>query len=139
VAIYFTYEVKNIRLRNKAKYRVWLSEIARREKKLIGEIKFIFVNKEKIIEINRNFLDHNYYTDIITFDNSFLNTISGDIYISISSVKENSKVYSLGIFEKELNRVIVHGLLHLLGYMDKTEEEIRIMREKEDYYLTDFN
>lgn len=137
--IEFIYEVVEFKLENEITYRKWLREIAENENRIIGIIKFIFVNEEKIIDINTKFLKHNYSTDIITFDNSFLNSVSGEIFICIPSVKRNCFLYSKGMFYNELNRVIVHGILHLIGFNDKSEEEIEIMRKKEDLYLKDLD
>jgi rRNA maturation RNase YbeY len=86
------------------------------------------------LDINVKYLDHNYFTDIITFDYVEGNTISGDLFISIETVKENAKEYNI-TWIKELYRVILHGILHLVGYNDKSEKERKIMREKENYYL----
>jgi probable rRNA maturation factor len=135
VSIEFIYEIEGFSLNNTIDYSSWLCEIAKYENKEIGQIEFIFVNDPRIIEINQIYLKHFYPTDIITFDNTFLNIISGTIYISVDSVRKNAKLFSGGEFEKELNRVIVHGLLHLIGYNDKTIDETKLMREKEDFYL----
>lgn len=133
--IEFIYEIIHFKLKDEVIYREWLCEIAEKEYRIIGSLKFIFVDEERIIKINRKFLKHFYTTDIITFDSSFLNTISGEVYISVPTVQKNSILYSKGIFEKEINRVIVHGVLHLIGYNDKSEDELRSMRLKEDQYL----
>jgi len=135
VIIEFIYEIIHFKLKDEVIYREWLCEIAEKEYRIIGSLKFIFVDEERIIKINRKFLKHFYTTDIITFDSSFLNTISGEVYISVPTVQKNSILYSKGIFEKEINRVIVHGVLHLIGYNDKSEDELRSMRLKEDQYL----
>ncbi len=120
---------------NRNDYRIWLKKVIENEGYKLGEIEYIFVSRESIIEINKNYLDHSFPTDIITFDNSYLRTISGEIFICIELVIENSNEYSKGVFIKELNRVIVHGLLHLLGYKDNTNDARKIMRSKEDFYL----
>jgi probable rRNA maturation factor len=135
VDIELIYETKLFKLSNETKCRKWLIEIAKKEKKVIEKIKIVFVTDTKIIEINKKFLKHDYYTDVISFNNSFLNFISGEIYISVPTVIKNSKIYSNGILEDEINRVLVHGLLHLIGYNDKNNDEILIMRSKEDSYL----
>jgi probable rRNA maturation factor len=135
VIIEFIYEIIHFKLKDEVIYREWLCEIAEKENRIIGSLKFIFVDEERINKINRKFLKHFYTTDIITFDSSFLNTISGEVYISVPTVQKNSILYSKGIFEKEINRVIVHGVLHLIGYNDKSEDELRSMRLKEDQYL----
>lgn len=99
-----------------------------------GEISLIFCSDKYLLKINQKYLKHNYLTDIITFDYVKKNTISGDLFISIDRVKENASKFNTS-WTKELFRVIFHGILHLIGYNDKTEEERKIMREKEDYYL----
>lgn len=99
-----------------------------------GDINIIFCSDPFIQELNNKYLKHNYFTDIITFDNSQDNVISGDLYISIDTVKSNAIEYSAS-FENELHRVIIHGILHLLGYNDKTKEESIVMREMENKCL----
>ena len=104
------------------------------ELKKLGEISIILCSDKYLLEINIEYLKHSYYTDIITFNYVEGNVISGDLFISVDRVKENSTKFITG-FIKELYRVIFHGILHLIGYNDKTEEEQKIMREKEDLYL----
>ena len=102
--------------------------------KKVGEIAYIFVNDEKIIEVNRQYLQHDYYTDIITFDYSEEDTISGDLFISLDTVRSNAE--QLGIpYEQELNRVIVHGILHLCGINDKGPGERELMEAAENEAL----
>ena len=105
------------------------SEICR-----LGDINVIFCSDPYILKINLQYLSHDYYTDIITFDYSEKPVVSGDLFISIDSVRENSVYYGTD-FHEELHRVIVHGLLHLIGYDDHTEEDTKMMRSKENYYL----
>ena len=112
-----------------------LPKLIQSENKECGPINLIFCDDDKILEVNKEYLSHDYYTDIITFDYSLNQIISGDLFISIDRVKENSNRYSK-TFENELMRVVFHGVLHLCGYNDKSEEEILVMRSKEDYYLT---
>ena len=95
------------------------------------ELNYIFCNDKYLLDINTRYLNHDFYTDVITFDYCLGNNISGDIFISIERVKENSILYNVA-FEEELLRVIVHGLLHLLGFMDKSKEEKKLMRDLED-------
>lgn len=102
---------------------------------VIGEISVIFCNDEYLLDINRKYLQHDYYTDIITFDHTERNIISGDLYISQDRVKENAITYNT-TFGAELVRVIFHGILHLVGFDDKDEVSVQIMREKENYYLS---
>ena len=112
----------------------WLKFVAHSEARRLGDISIIFCSDQYILDVNRKYLNHDYYTDIITFDYCEGDLLSGDLFISIDSVRENAAFYGTA-FENELNRVIVHGVLHLIGYDDHTEEEIALMRSKEDYYL----
>jgi len=104
------------------------------EKKTLEEISYVFCSDNYLLKINQNHLNHDTYTDIITFDYSEGNLISSEIYISIDRVKENAKTHSAAILD-ELHRVIIHGVLHLCGYKDKTTKEAEAMRRKEDLYL----
>ena len=112
-----------------------LPKLVQLEDKECGPINLIFCDDEKILEVNKEYLAHDYYTDIITFDYSLNQIISGDLFISIDRVIENADMFSKS-FENELMRVVFHGVLHLCGYNDKSEEEISVMRSKEEYYLT---
>ena len=105
------------------------------EGKKVGEIVYVFCNDAYLLKKNIEFLNHNTLTDVITFDYCKKDIISGDILISIERVKDNSRTYGVE-FLTELDRVMVHGLLHLLEYKDKTKEEIKTMRAKENYYLS---
>uniref|UniRef100_UPI00321632BC rRNA maturation RNase YbeY n=1 Tax=uncultured Draconibacterium sp. TaxID=1573823 RepID=UPI00321632BC len=100
----------------------------------VGDISVVFCSDAYLLDINKQYLAHNYYTDIITFDYVEENVISGDLFISIDRIRENAKEFNVS-FIKELYRVVFHGILHLVGYNDKTEEEQHIMTEKENYYL----
>jgi probable rRNA maturation factor len=104
------------------------------EEKKLGEISIIFTNNETILLINNNYLKHNYYTDVIAFNNNKREHIFGEIYISIDQVKINAEIYSTSIIS-ELTRVIIHGVLHLIGYNDKSTNELVIMKEREEHYL----
>lgn len=115
----------------------WLNQVISNEAKEEGDITYIFCNDDYLLEKNIRFLKHNTLTDVITFDYCEGNSVSGDIFISIERVKENSEVFKVD-FLTELNRVMVHGLLHLLGYKDKTERESNLMRKKENYYLSKY-
>ena len=112
----------------------WIKSVAATYGKRVGEIAYIFCSDDKILEVNRQYLQHDYYTDIITFDYCEGNRLSGDLFISVDSVRENAVEFGTE-FDDELHRVIVHGLLHLIGYDDHTPEDQKLMREKEDYYL----
>ena len=102
--------------------------------KKCGDISYIFCSDEKILEINREYLDHDYYTDIITFDYTEKNRISGDIFISIDTVKSNADEFKVS-YEEELHRIIIHGILHLCGINDKGPGEREIMTQKENEAL----
>ena len=112
----------------------WLKMVAESEIKRIGDISIIFCSDNYILDVNMKYLQHDYFTDIITFDYCEDQKLSGDLFISIDSVRENSLLYG-STFEEELSRVMVHGVLHLIGYDDHTEEEQKLMRQKENYYL----
>ena len=118
--------------------REWIKNSIKEEGKQLGEINIIFCDDNNLLEKNKTYLNHNTLTDVITFDYSSQDTISGDIFISVERVLDNSKDFKV-TFEHELNRVIIHGHLHLVGYKDKTEEEQKVMRKKEDYYLLRIN
>lgn len=127
---FYTAENFTFKLRDKNKIREWLESVAKEERKEISEIIYIFCSDEYLLNLNQKFLNHDTYTDIITFDYSEQNILAGEIYISIERVKENAKLYKVS-FKEELLRVIVHGLLHLSGYKDKTKQEQKVMRNKE--------
>lgn len=113
----------------------WLKFVAESEAKRLGDVAVIFCSDNYILDVNIKYLQHDYYTDIITFDYCEGNRLSGDLFISVDSVRENASFYGTE-FADELNRVIVHGLLHLIGYDDHAEEDIALMRAKENYYLS---
>ena len=115
-------------------HKIWLQSVIRREGKVPGDISYIFCDDEYMLTQNRSFLNHDTYTDIITFDDCFGAVVSGSILISLDRVEENADKFGK-TFENELLRVIVHGTLHLCGYKDKTDEEAKLMRQKEDESL----
>ncbi|ASB49062.1 rRNA maturation RNase YbeY [Alkalitalea saponilacus] len=117
---------------------VWLKEVIESYLKSCGSISVIFCNDDYILNINKQFLDHDYYTDIITFNYSSPKVISGDLFISLDTVKSNSEIYHTE-FLHELCRVIVHGILHLLGQDDKTDVQSNEMRKNEDFWLDKLN
>lgn len=132
--INFFSEDTELPLIDKSAVSGWISEVISLHDKIAGEINYIFCSDEKILSVNREFLKHDYYTDIITFDYSEQRIISGDLYISLDTVASNS--VGLGIsYESELKRVIVHGILHLCGYKDKLPDESMQMRKLEDEAL----
>jgi probable rRNA maturation factor len=122
-------------LKGKLKIKTWINQTIQAEKRSTGNMSFNFCSDSYLLKINREHLNHDYYTDIITFDFTENKIVSGDIYISIDRVKDNAKIEGKTI-PNELCRVIIHGVLHLCGYKDKKPADARLMREKEDYYLS---
>lgn len=118
----------------KRKTTNWIKETILFEGKRVGDISFIFCSDNYLLEVNKTYLDHDYFTDIITFDYVEGNLIHGDIFISVDRVRENAADFKT-TFEDELNRILIHGILHLLGYKDKTKSDKLLMTEKEDYFL----
>lgn len=112
----------------------WIKAVANMHEKKIGEIAYIFCSDEKILEVNREYLQHDYYTDIITFDYCEDNVLSGDIFISLDTVKSNSEQFKT-TYDEELHRTIIHGILHLCGINDKGEGEREIMEAEENKAL----
>ena len=113
----------------------WLKLVAESEIRRLGDVSIIFCSDNYILDVNIKYLKHDYFTDIITFDYCEGETLSGDLFISVDSVRENALFYGAE-FADELNRVIVHGLLHLIGYDDHSEADKKVMRSKENYYLS---
>ena len=113
----------------------WLKLVAESEIRRIGQISIIFCSDNYILDVNQKYLQHDYFTDIITFDYCEGDKISGDLFISVDTVRDNAVEYGTE-FVDELNRVMVHGVLHLIGYDDHEEEDIKEMRAKENYYLS---
>jgi probable rRNA maturation factor len=135
MAILFHAEDVDFKLANPSKTSSWLSQCIQNNNKSLGEINYIFCSDEYLLEVNKKHLNHDYYTDIITFDNSFEeDEINADIFVSIDRVKDNAKTLRQS-FENELHRVLVHGILHLLGWEDSTEEHKQEMRLEEDNQL----
>ncbi len=132
---FFYEDIQPLKLQ-KIQIKKYIKLLINNELKKPGDISIIFCSDNYLLDINKEYLKHNYFTDIITFNYVEGNTISGDLFISIDRVKENSIEFKSG-WKKELYRVIFHGLLHLIGYNDKTPEEIKIIREKEDMYLSE--
>ncbi|MGL5682128.1 MAG: rRNA maturation RNase YbeY [Marinifilaceae bacterium] len=112
----------------------WIDEIADTYDKTAGEMSFIFCNDDHILEINKQYLDHDYYTDVITFDYCVGNLLCGDIFISLDTVASNAEQFGVP-FEEEFHRVVAHSVLHLAGFKDKTDEEAAVMRENENKCL----
>ena len=131
---YFTEDVKFV-LKGKLLNNRWLKMVVESEVKRLGDLSIIFCSDPYILDVNLRYLQHDYFTDIITFDYCEGEKISGDLFISVDSVRENAALYGT-TFEDELNRVMVHGILHLIGYDDHTKAQQKVMREKENYYLS---
>lgn len=132
--IQFINENTEIPVLQKRKLIQWIKSTAKEYKKNTGDISYIFCSEEKILEINRQYLKHDYFTDIITFDYSENNVISGDIFISPETIKTNAEDFGVD-FEEEILRIIIHGILHLCGQDDKSPENKLIMTAKEDKAL----
>lgn len=127
-------DVKQLSFKKKKFIKEIVVRIFLDEAKKVNKINYIFCSDTYLLEINKKYLTHNFFTDIISFDLSEGEAVTGEIYISIDRVKENAIIHSAS-FRKELLRVILHGVLHLCGYKDKKKSEITLMRKKEDYYL----
>lgn len=132
-----TFQAENVALPNIKKRATsnWIKIIAEEYGKKAGDVSYIFCDDAKILEINQTYLHHDFYTDIITFDYSEGDRISGDIFISIDTVRSNAEKYETN-FDDELHRVIIHGILHLCGLKDKSEADSKKMREAEDKALS---
>ena len=131
---YYCEDIKFL-FKNKLANNRWLKMVAGSEIKTLGDISIIFCSDNYILDVNIRYLHHDYFTDVITFDYCEGDKLSGDLFISIDSVRENAIEFGTE-FDEELHRVIVHGLLHLIGYDDHNPEDQKVMREKEDYYLS---
>ena len=132
---FFTEEIK-YDLKHKTNIRTWIKNTIEAEGYVLEELNFIFCSDEYLLAINQQYLQHDTYTDVITFDNSeVLKTITGDIFISIERIQENARNYK-GKTADELCRVMIHGTLHLLGYKDKGKTAKTLMTQKEDHYLS---
>jgi rRNA maturation RNase YbeY len=121
----------SFKLKEKTRLKAWIKTVTEREKHRLGDINYIFCSDDELLEINIQHLNHNTYTDIITFDYTEGNKISSDIFISIDRVAENAKKFKVS-FEEELHRVMIHGILHLCGYKDKSKADAELMRKKEN-------
>ncbi|MEM7109200.1 MAG: rRNA maturation RNase YbeY [Bacteroidota bacterium] len=134
--IYFHQEEVDFKLHNRKKLQQWISKIIFSEGRQLGQLNFIFCSDHYLHKINLQYLNHDSYTDIITFDQSEdSHSIEGDIFISVDRIKENAKLLNIP-FQTELDRVMIHGVLHLLGNRDKTREERAVMRKKEEACLS---
>ena len=138
MAIRFSVQSGMFELAEEEKVRRWLAEVVVRRGKTVGNINYLFCDDEYLIEVNRHYLNHDTYTDIITFDYVAGGLVSGDIMISVERVGENAVQFGAP-FEQELHRVIVHGVLHLLGQGDKSDAEAAEMRRQEEQALSLWN
>ncbi len=122
---------------SKLQLKRFAKELVNDENKVLKDLSFVFTDDDYLLEVNKQYLDHDYYTDVITFDYSVFPLVSGDVMISLDRVKDNAD--SLGLnFELEFYRVVFHGLLHLCGYKDKQKDDVALMRSKEDFYINKF-
>ncbi len=134
-----TFQEQNIKFKLKGgpKIKTWIKKIIELEKKQLGQLNFVFTSDEELLKVNQQFLKHNTYTDIITFDYCEGKKINGDIIISIERVGENATKLETE-FDEEIKRVIIHGVLHLCGYKDKSKADSELMRKKENWALGKF-
>ena len=134
MSVYFHNEDNSYVLPAKRKVKSWLKNSIEHQKMSIGTINVVFCSDQHLLVINKEYLNHDYYTDIITFNYCEAKQISGDLFISIDRIKDNSKNNKI-LFVNELHRVIIHGVLHLCGFNDKTKAEKKEIRQMEDYFL----
>ncbi|MCK5730785.1 MAG: rRNA maturation RNase YbeY [Draconibacterium sp.] len=132
---FFFEDVKPLSL-NLNHINIHIKKLISNELKEIGDITAIFCSDKYLLEMNKQYLNHDYYTDIITFDYVEKNIISGDLFISVERIKDNAKQFDIELI-KEVYRVVFHGVLHLVGFNDKTDEEQELMTEKENFYLSE--
>src|SRR6056297_354479 len=131
--LHFFNEDIDFTLPNKNYIKSWIISAIKNENYVPGEINFIFTSDKYLLNLNKQYLSHNYFTDIITFNDVQGNIVNGDIFISLETVKNNSLRFGVS-FEEELSRVMIHGIMHLIGYDDQTEEQKSEMRKKENEY-----
>ena len=135
MAIHFHEKEESAGIKNKNLLKKWLKDLIVKEHASPGQINIVLTSDNNVLELNKKYISRNYLTDIITFDYTENQVIAGDLFISVTRVRENSEKFDV-TFKKELKRVIVHGVLHLLGYGDSTQKEKSLMRQMEDRYLT---
>ncbi len=134
MAIHFNFTITEFKLENRNKIKLWIKNVIQNQGLKLGKVYFTFCNDEELLKINQQFLNHHTYTDIITFDYCEEKIINGEIYISLERVLENSIKEKVD-FKNELNRVIIHGILHLCGFKDKNTQDKKEMRKKENEML----
>lgn len=134
MAISFSSDKITFNLKRKAELKTWIKSVIEKEKYILGNLNYVFTSDESLLKINIDYLKHNTYTDIITFNYNEEKKVSGDIFISVDRVKENAKKFEVS-FEEELHRVMIHGVLHLCGYKDKSKTDSVLMRKKENSAL----
>jgi len=135
-SVHYFYESIDFKLSKPLLTSRWIKDVIKLERRKLEGLNYIFCSDQYLLEINKEYLNHNTYTDIITFDNSEeAGLLSGDIFISIERVKENANQLKSSFID-ELNRVMIHGVLHLIGYKDKSIQEKKLMRKREDAYLS---
>lgn len=132
---FFFTEDRNYRLTQKSLVREWLQQAVDDHQRSVREINYIFCSDHYLHSINKRFLRHDTFTDIITFDYAESAVIRADVYISVDRARENAITYNVSVID-EIHRLLIHGLLHLVGYADKTKDEQAVMRTKEEYYLS---
>ena len=135
--INFYYNYPDFSLKNDLQYKLWIENCIENFELETGEISYTFVDDEELLEINKDLLNHDFYTDIITIDQRVGDIISADIFISIDRIKDNSKELKTD-FSEELKRVIIHGLLHIVGFNDHSDKEKTVMRKQEDFCIALF-
>jgi probable rRNA maturation factor len=136
--IYFENQHPHFKQKNKLKLKTWLKSLVKAENFKLGELTYVFMTDDELLKMNIQYLNHDTLTDIITFDNSEEESlIEGDIFLSIDRITENADKFKVS-FEKELVRVMAHGVLHLCGFKDKTKGDSELMRSKENHYITEY-
>lgn len=138
MAISFQFEDANFEFSDPKKVENWIIKTIETEKCFTGNVTYIFCSDDYLLDVNRKYLNHDYFTDVITFDYAKNRKISGDIFISIDRITENAKIFNVSR-ENELLRVMIHGVLHLIGYDDQTDEQEEEIHKKEDFYLNIYN
>ena len=133
----FYYEDCEFVYKGKIATRSWINRAVKENNKQLGLISIIFCSDNYLLKINQDYLNHDYFTDIITFDYCEGNSVSGDLFISIDMIRANAEKFGVEFID-ELHRVIIHGMMHLVGFKDKTDEEAQVMRTQENYWLERF-